>query len=161
MLDEDSKRRLQTNPLRILDSKDESMQGLIAKAPKLIEHLSDSEAEDFNSKNSLVSLNNAFKFHYIKLTIKENYSLNKPLIIFLLNRSLLNSRAINKLVNISSERITLCSGPPWISGIEFKYLNKISMEINEEIEKRQIGKSDIWISTLGFGGAPIGNIDLT
>ena len=29
------------------------------------------------------------------------------------------------------------------------------MEINEEIEKRQIGKSDIWISTLGFGGAPI------
>ena len=34
------------------------------------------------------------------------------------------------------------------------------MEINEEIEKRQIGKSDIWISTLGFGGAPTGNIDL-
>jgi histidyl-tRNA synthetase len=38
-LDEDSRRRLQTNPLRILDSKNPQMQALIAGAPRLAEHL--------------------------------------------------------------------------------------------------------------------------
>jgi histidyl-tRNA synthetase len=38
-LDEDSRRRLTTNPLRILDSKNPAMQTLIAKAPKLIDAL--------------------------------------------------------------------------------------------------------------------------
>ncbi|MGE5386947.1 MAG: histidine--tRNA ligase [Betaproteobacteria bacterium] len=38
-LDEDSKRRLLTNPLRILDSKNPAMQELCAGAPKLIEFL--------------------------------------------------------------------------------------------------------------------------
>jgi len=38
-LDEDSRRRLTTNPLRILDSKNPEMQGLIAGAPALIDHL--------------------------------------------------------------------------------------------------------------------------
>jgi histidyl-tRNA synthetase len=38
-LDEDSVRRLSTNPLRILDSKNPHMKSLIEGAPKLIEHL--------------------------------------------------------------------------------------------------------------------------
>jgi len=38
-LDEDSRRRLETNPLRILDSKNPDMQGLIAAAPSLQDHL--------------------------------------------------------------------------------------------------------------------------
>ena len=38
-LDEDSQRRLQTNPLRILDSKNPDMQSLIDAAPRLNEHL--------------------------------------------------------------------------------------------------------------------------
>ncbi|WP_218564006.1 histidine--tRNA ligase [Legionella israelensis] len=38
-LDEDSKRRLDKNPLRILDSKNPDMQGLIRNAPKLIDAL--------------------------------------------------------------------------------------------------------------------------
>ncbi|QDP72513.1 histidine--tRNA ligase [Legionella israelensis] len=38
-LDEDSKRRLYKNPLRILDSKNPDMQGLIRNAPKLIDAL--------------------------------------------------------------------------------------------------------------------------
>ncbi len=39
LLDEDAKRRLYTNPLRILDSKNPTMQEMIAGAPKLMEHL--------------------------------------------------------------------------------------------------------------------------
>ena len=38
-LDADSERRLETNPLRILDSKNPEMQPLIARAPLLTEHL--------------------------------------------------------------------------------------------------------------------------
>jgi histidyl-tRNA synthetase len=38
-LDEDSRRRLETNPLRILDSKNPSMQELVAGAPTLMDHL--------------------------------------------------------------------------------------------------------------------------
>src|SRR5207249_10862977 len=43
-LDEDSKRRLHTNPLRVLDSKNPAMQPLIAGAPRLLrseEHTSE------------------------------------------------------------------------------------------------------------------------
>ena len=45
VLDEDSQRRLKTNPLRILDSKNPAMQDMIAKAPKLLDHL-DAESKD-------------------------------------------------------------------------------------------------------------------
>jgi len=38
-LDEDSRRRLHSNPLRILDSKNPQMQGVIAEAPRLNDHL--------------------------------------------------------------------------------------------------------------------------
>jgi len=44
-LDEDSQRRLHSNPLRILDSKNPAMAALIAAAPKLNEHL-DAESND-------------------------------------------------------------------------------------------------------------------
>lgn len=46
-LDEDSQRRLTTNPLRILDSKNPAMQALIANAPKLIDHLDEESATHF------------------------------------------------------------------------------------------------------------------
>jgi histidyl-tRNA synthetase len=39
LLDEDAKRRLHTNPLRILDTKNPAMQHLCATAPKLIDYL--------------------------------------------------------------------------------------------------------------------------
>ncbi|MDC9714331.1 MAG: histidine--tRNA ligase [Gammaproteobacteria bacterium] len=46
-LDEDSTRRLSTNPLRILDSKNEDLRNLIESAPKLIEHLDEESAKHF------------------------------------------------------------------------------------------------------------------
>lgn len=46
-LDEDSQRRLTTNPLRILDSKNPTMQTLISNAPKLIDHLDAESQEHF------------------------------------------------------------------------------------------------------------------
>lgn len=46
-LDEDSLRRLKTNPLRILDSKNPTMQDLINNAPKLMAHLDEESAQHF------------------------------------------------------------------------------------------------------------------
>lgn len=46
-LDEDSKRRLDKNPLRILDSKNPEMQSLIASAPKLIDSISEESRQYF------------------------------------------------------------------------------------------------------------------
>ncbi len=46
-LDTDSQRRLTTNPLRILDSKNPAMQELIANAPKLTDHLDTESKEHF------------------------------------------------------------------------------------------------------------------
>ena len=43
-LDADSRRRLSTNPLRILDSKNPEMQSIIAGAPKLVEQLGEQSA---------------------------------------------------------------------------------------------------------------------
>jgi histidyl-tRNA synthetase len=46
-LDEDSRRRLATNPLRVLDSKNPAMQELIIGAPRLIERLGDASLAHF------------------------------------------------------------------------------------------------------------------
>ena len=64
-----------------------------------IEVIDTQESENLNSKNSLVSLNNALKFNYVKLIIKENYSLNKPLIIYNITNNKLNSNTINQRID--------------------------------------------------------------
>lgn len=46
-LDEDSQRRLDSNPLRILDSKNAATQALLDAAPALADHLDDESAADF------------------------------------------------------------------------------------------------------------------
>ena len=49
VLDEDSRRRLQTNPLRILDSKNPALQSLIEGAPKLLEFLGEASLAHFDA----------------------------------------------------------------------------------------------------------------
>jgi len=61
-LDEDSLRRLTTNPLRILDSKNKDLESLISSAPKMIDHLDDDSNHHFNAlKKYLESLNISYK----------------------------------------------------------------------------------------------------
>jgi histidyl-tRNA synthetase len=47
-LDADSRRRLVTNPLRVLDSKNPQMQAVIAGAPKLMDYLGDASLKHFD-----------------------------------------------------------------------------------------------------------------
>ncbi len=54
-LDEDSSRRLKTNPLRILDSKNPEMSELLKRAPSLDEYLSDDSRNHFEQLQTLLA----------------------------------------------------------------------------------------------------------
>ncbi len=53
-LDDDSRRRLDSNPLRILDSKNPDMQALLAAAPSLPDYLDDESREHFAALRGLL-----------------------------------------------------------------------------------------------------------
>jgi histidyl-tRNA synthetase len=55
-LDEDSIRRLEQNPLRILDSKNPDLQDLVQAAPVMLDYLDDESAEHFASLKSLLDV---------------------------------------------------------------------------------------------------------
>jgi len=55
ILDEDAKRRLHTNPLRILDSKNPAMQAMIEGAPRLTEVLGEGARAHFEGLKSLLA----------------------------------------------------------------------------------------------------------
>ena len=48
-LDEDSRRRLESNPLRILDTKNPDMAGVVADAPSLMDHLGEESLAHFDA----------------------------------------------------------------------------------------------------------------
>ena len=54
VLDADSQRRLQTNPLRILDSKNPQMQELIAAAPRMLDDIDDASRLHFEGVQTLL-----------------------------------------------------------------------------------------------------------
>lgn len=53
-LDEDGKRRLHTNPLRILDTKNPALQGIVEAAPKLIDYLGDASLKHFEGVQQIL-----------------------------------------------------------------------------------------------------------
>ncbi len=54
LLDEDSQRRLQTNPLRVLDSKNPDMQAMIEAAPKLMDYLDEESRQHFEQLKGIL-----------------------------------------------------------------------------------------------------------
>lgn len=54
LLDEDSLRRLETNPLRILDSKNPEMQEMIEGAPRLLDFLGEESRQHFDTLRTLL-----------------------------------------------------------------------------------------------------------
>ena len=53
-LDEEARRRLHTNPLRILDSKNPVMQAMLEQAPKLMEFLGEASLKHFNGVKAIL-----------------------------------------------------------------------------------------------------------
>jgi histidyl-tRNA synthetase len=57
-LDEEAKRRLHANPLRILDTKNPAMQDLVNKAPKLLDFLGEESLAHFDGLKKILDANN-------------------------------------------------------------------------------------------------------
>ncbi len=57
LLDEEAKRRLHSNPLRLLDSKNPAMQAMLESAPKLMDFLGDASLKHFNSVKTMLDAN--------------------------------------------------------------------------------------------------------
>ena len=53
-LDDDSQRRILSNPLRILDSKNPAMQNLVEEAPRLIDHLDEESQKHFKTLQQIL-----------------------------------------------------------------------------------------------------------
>ena len=60
--------------------------------------------EKFKEVNPLVSLNNALTVSYIRVTVKESYSLNRPLIVYNITTKDLKSTALNLKTDIILEK---------------------------------------------------------
>jgi histidyl-tRNA synthetase len=54
VLDEDAKKRMHSNPLRLLDSKNPTMQPMLQAAPRLIDFLGEASLKHFNSVKSVL-----------------------------------------------------------------------------------------------------------
>ncbi|MDA8447554.1 histidine--tRNA ligase [Paracidovorax valerianellae] len=57
LLDEDARRRLHSNPLRILDTKNPAMQGLVEGAPRLLDYLGEESKRHFDSVKAILDAN--------------------------------------------------------------------------------------------------------
>ncbi|MFM8610488.1 MAG: histidine--tRNA ligase [Burkholderiaceae bacterium] len=55
LLDDDAKRRLYTNPLRILDTKNPNMQAMVQAAPQLLSYLGEASLKHFDTVKALLS----------------------------------------------------------------------------------------------------------
>src|SRR5690606_26376251 len=53
-LDEDTQRRLYTNPLRILDTKNPAMQAVVESAPQLMDYLGDASRQHLQTVQSIL-----------------------------------------------------------------------------------------------------------
>ena len=57
LLDEEAKRRLHTNPLRLLDSKNPAMQAMLESAPQLMNFLGEASRKHFDSVKAMLDVN--------------------------------------------------------------------------------------------------------
>ena len=106
-----------------------------------IDIINTAENQSSNTKQSLIYLNSAFNTNYLKIVIKKNYSLNKPVIIYNFTDEKINSTNINQRLDIFLEensRLNLINFFTDYSGNNF-------ININHEfkIEKDSILKNYI------------------
>ena len=71
---------------------------------KKIQIIDTIENEPSESKNSLISLNNAFASNYLKITVRENYKFKKPLVILNISNEKILSTNINQRLDIVLEK---------------------------------------------------------
>jgi len=76
---------------------------------KNIEIINSINNKIYETKNTLISLNNALTPDYLKIIVKENYNFKRPLILFNISNNKINSTNINQRFDIVLEKNTSMS----------------------------------------------------
>jgi len=92
--------------------------------------------QSLNINHSLFYLNNAFNTNYLKIIIKKNYSLNKPLILYNFTNEKINSTNINQKLDIVLEENSRLN----LINFFTDYSNDNFININNEFK---VGKDSI------------------
>jgi ABC-type transport system involved in Fe-S cluster assembly, permease component len=108
---------------------------------KKIDIINTAENYSSNTKQSLTYLNSAFNTSYLKLVVKENYLLNKPLIIHNFTDEKINSTNINQRFDVILKKNSSLN----LVNFFTDYSSKNFININHEfrIEKDSILKNYI------------------
>ena len=147
-LDSDSQRRLNSNPLRILDSKNSSMKELIENAPKLLDHLDDESRQHFDGLCQLLE----------KLNI--SYVINSKLVRGL---DYYNRTVFEWVTKDLGAQGTICAGGRYDGLVEqlgghasqgcgfAMGLERIILLLNQQsaVEDKLSAKTDVYLCTLG------------
>nr|QCI05411.1 Histidine-tRNA ligase [Crouania attenuata] len=146
-LDQDSQRRLISNPLRILDSKDNKTQEILDNGPKLKKFLNKASLEHFDQLCQFLNILNI------------NYTINEKLVRGL---DYYNNTAFEITTYIDNNKETICGGGRydtlikqlggpdtpsigWAMGIE-RLLRLTNQSLN-----KQYHKIDLYIAIIGYG----------
>ena len=108
---------------------------------KKIDIINTAENYSSNTKQSLTYLNSAFNTSYLKLVIKENYSLNKPLIIYNFTDEKINSTNINQRLDVILEKNSSLNLVNFLT--DYSRNNFININHEFKVEKDSILKNYI------------------
>lgn len=149
-LDEDSKRRLSTNPLRVLDSKDTNTQAIIANAPKLIDHL------DIESKQH-------FKLLCERLdTLGIQYTVNPSLVRGL---DYYNRTVFEWVTNLLGAQGTICAGGRYDGLVEqlgakatpavgfAMGIERLVLLVESTLLEPMLNEADVYVTAMGDNAA--------
>ena len=107
-LDEESQRRMYSNPLRVLDSKDEKVQAILAGAPRLFDHLGEESLAHFEGLKRLLTAAGI------------QFEVNERLV-----------RGLDYYTGVIYEAITALSAPPTKEGAPAQRKTKDNGELDE------------------------------
>ena len=95
--------------------------------------------DEFDNKNSLIDLNNAFSHKYYKILVKKGYVIKKPLIIYHLTNEKIKSKNINLRLDFELEENTSLKLVDFFNDTTGK--NFINILYNFELKKDSILKN--------------------
>lgn len=147
---EDCKRRIETNPLRVFDCKNESCKGVTSKSPKILDNLCESCKEDFQElKNYLTK--NGIEFTVDSNIVRGLDYYEKNVFEFLETGGKLGSQSTligggryrYKKDSIFRKEIV---GVGFAGGVE-----RLILSISEEVKEKIIGENSIEVFIIHFG----------
>jgi len=150
-LGEDSRRRIETNPLRVLDSKLESEQAIISSLPRIADHLCDECAKHYAEVKRQLELRG--------VAFKENWRLVRGLDYYMRTTFEITAKGLGSQNAVCGGGrydglVELLGGPP-TKGIGFAIgEDRLILSLQEAGKGGVTGRRDVYIAWLGEKARP-------